>query len=244
MAITYAADDPVLAEIVRRLVEALDPERIYLFGSRARGDAREDSDYDVMVILPEDVPAESKQNSIAREALRDIRAERNVLVWRDQEFNRRVHARASLPATILREGKLMYERDPARVREARDWLTRAARDLRAAHLSLSTDPPMLDMVVFHCQQAAEKAIKGYLAWNDVPFRRTHELKDLGDQVVAIDASLTADVGRAASLSDYAWKFCYPGGPPEPLRSEADAALATAQAAYDALLERLPAEARP
>ena len=44
--------DPILAEIVRRLVEALHPERIYLFGSRARSDAGADSDYDLMVVVP------------------------------------------------------------------------------------------------------------------------------------------------------------------------------------------------
>ena len=43
--------DPILAEIVQRLVELLQPERIYLFGSRARGDAGPDSDYDLMVVV-------------------------------------------------------------------------------------------------------------------------------------------------------------------------------------------------
>ena len=38
---------------VRRLVAALRPERIYLFGSRARGDADQDSDFDLLVVVPE-----------------------------------------------------------------------------------------------------------------------------------------------------------------------------------------------
>jgi predicted nucleotidyltransferase len=42
--------DPVLAEIVQRLREAYRPERIYLFGSKARGDSGPDSDYDILVI--------------------------------------------------------------------------------------------------------------------------------------------------------------------------------------------------
>ena len=49
-----AASDPVLTEVVRRLVEAYSPERIYLFGSVARGEAGPDSDYDIMVIVPDD----------------------------------------------------------------------------------------------------------------------------------------------------------------------------------------------
>ena len=46
-------DDPILAEMVRRLTDAFAPERIYLFGSRARGDAGADSDYDLMVVVPQ-----------------------------------------------------------------------------------------------------------------------------------------------------------------------------------------------
>jgi predicted nucleotidyltransferase len=48
------ARDPTLAEIVRRLVAAYQPERIYLFGSVARGEAGPDSDYDLLVIVPDD----------------------------------------------------------------------------------------------------------------------------------------------------------------------------------------------
>jgi predicted nucleotidyltransferase len=43
--------DAVLAEIVRRLVAGFQPERIYLFGSHARGDAGPDSDYDLLMVL-------------------------------------------------------------------------------------------------------------------------------------------------------------------------------------------------
>ena len=43
-------DGPGLPETIRRLVAAYRPERIYLFGSRARGDAGPDSDYDLLVV--------------------------------------------------------------------------------------------------------------------------------------------------------------------------------------------------
>jgi len=61
-----AADDPVLGEVVRRLVHVYRPERIYLFGSTARGDAGPDSDYDLMIILPDEAPRELQR---ARPAL-------------------------------------------------------------------------------------------------------------------------------------------------------------------------------
>jgi len=63
-------DAPVLAEIVRRLAEAYRPERIYLFGSTARGDAGPDSDYDLMIIVPEDAPSYLRSEDLAYRALR------------------------------------------------------------------------------------------------------------------------------------------------------------------------------
>lgn len=56
-----AQSDPVLAEIVRRLVEAYQPERIYLFGSVARGDAGPNSDYDLLVVVPDDAPPTAEE---------------------------------------------------------------------------------------------------------------------------------------------------------------------------------------
>jgi len=60
-----AAGSPVLKEIIQRLVSAYQPERIYLFGSVARGDAGLDSDYDLMVIVPDDAPPERRRSRLA-----------------------------------------------------------------------------------------------------------------------------------------------------------------------------------
>jgi predicted nucleotidyltransferase len=51
MAVPPDAADPILAEMIRRLVAAVRPQRIYLFGSRARGEGGAHSDYDLMVVL-------------------------------------------------------------------------------------------------------------------------------------------------------------------------------------------------
>ena len=60
------------------------------------------------------------------------------------------------------------------------WLHEAAYVLRAASHSLTASPPLLDDVVFHCQLAAEKALKGFLMWNNIPFRKTHSLEEIGE----------------------------------------------------------------
>lgn len=100
--------DPVLADIVKRLVAALEPERIYLFGSKARGDAGPDSDYDLMVVVPDSTPNGRQLGRLAYEALRGTGAAADVLVWSKHYFESRLHLAASLSATVVREGHLLY----------------------------------------------------------------------------------------------------------------------------------------
>jgi len=100
--------------------------------------------------------------------------------------------------------------DPELVAETRAWFVKAFHDLSAAEALASTSPPLWDEAVFHCQQAAEKALKGFLAWHGRTFRKTHNLEEIGEQCLAIDPSLREIVDRAVPLSEYAWKFRYPG----------------------------------
>ncbi|MBI4875061.1 MAG: nucleotidyltransferase domain-containing protein [Acidobacteria bacterium] len=103
-----SADDAVLAEVVRRLAEVYRPDRIFLFGSAARGDAGPDSDYDIMVVVPDEAAGEMQDCDLAYRALRGLGIAKDILVWRRTEFEKRLHLRASLPSLILREGKLLY----------------------------------------------------------------------------------------------------------------------------------------
>jgi predicted nucleotidyltransferase len=106
-------DSPILAEIVRRLVEVYHPERIYLFGSVARGEAGPDSDYDFMVVVSDDTPAELRDCARAYQAFWGITPDgvgtaSDVLVWTRSYFERTLHLKSSLPSTVLREGRLLY----------------------------------------------------------------------------------------------------------------------------------------
>jgi predicted nucleotidyltransferase len=105
---TPAADDPALAEIVRRLVEAYRPERIYLFGSVARGDAGADSDYDLLIVVPDDAALERRRSRLAYEALRGTGTAADVLVCTRSYFEDRRSLKASLPGTVQREGRLLH----------------------------------------------------------------------------------------------------------------------------------------
>jgi len=103
-----SASDAVLGEVVRRLVDAYQPLRIYLFGSAARGDAGPDSDYDLMVVVPDEAPPGQRRSRRAYEALRGLGITKDVLVTTVTGFDRQLHLKASLPSTILREGRLLY----------------------------------------------------------------------------------------------------------------------------------------
>jgi len=102
------APDPVLDEIVRRLVEALHPERIYLFGSRARGDAGAESDYDLLLVMPEAQGPLRGLETLAYQSLRGTGAAADVLIQTHGYFESRRHLKASLPATVEREGRVIY----------------------------------------------------------------------------------------------------------------------------------------
>lgn len=71
----------------------------------------------------------------------------------------------------------------AKLHYALDWCKKAKRDLEAAKNDLAPEVPFTDSAVFHCQQAAEKSIKGFLAYNDRPFRKTHEIRELAQHVI-------------------------------------------------------------
>lgn len=101
-------DDPVLAEIVRRLVAVYQPERVYLFGSHARGDTGPDSDYDILVVVPDDASLERRGGRLGYQALRGTATATDVVVMTRGYFDWMLGAAASLPATVVREGRTLY----------------------------------------------------------------------------------------------------------------------------------------
>ena len=83
-----------------------------------------------------------------------------------------------------------------------------------------------------------------MTWHSTPFRKTHNLEEIGQQCLLLDGSLQEVVDKAVPLTKYAWTYRYPGEPDEPSRQEGEEALAVARDVYAAILARLPVEARP
>jgi len=100
--------DPTLNEIVRRLVAAVQPEAIFLFGSRARGEATLDSDYDLLLLVSDNAEQLRAIQRRAYLSLSDLGIAADIVAMNHEFFNRRRQALASLPATVEREGRLLY----------------------------------------------------------------------------------------------------------------------------------------
>ncbi len=81
-----AQNDHILEEMVRRLVATFHPEYIYLYGSRARGEAGPDSDYDLMLVVSDSQVPRYRRNQQAFRALCGLGVPKEVIVFTRAEF--------------------------------------------------------------------------------------------------------------------------------------------------------------
>ena len=97
-----------LEEAVERLKKEFQPEEIYLFGSHAWGTPTDDSDVDLMVIVPSSDERPIRRMQRAHRCLRGIGFAKDVLVNTRAEFDRYRHLNASLSHKIFQEGRKLY----------------------------------------------------------------------------------------------------------------------------------------
>lgn len=109
--------DAILQQMVKAIVEEVDPEQVILFGSRARGDDRENSDVDLMVVESEPFgPGRSRHGEMVKlyHALADFRVAADVLVYSQDDVAYWRDSLNHVLARALREGKVLYERRQVR----------------------------------------------------------------------------------------------------------------------------------
>jgi HEPN domain-containing protein/predicted nucleotidyltransferase len=216
-----------LNDTVAKLVAKFRPHCIYLFGSRARGDHRIDSDYDLYMEVsgdnwPADVrhtedgfllgyhPAEihvrvpgwlaTNENDPSR-VMYDV-ARDGILLYGEPGYSRVI---PSQPARMVRE------KPPQRSRVKAQWLRLARLDMDLVlHLAPGIDR-WKEAICFHCHQAAEKYLKGLIAAHEKPLK-IHDLEALLEDARRQGYILGGITHRCTRLNPLATRGRYP---PEP-----------------------------
>ena len=213
-------------DLLDPVVEYFKPQRVILFGSRARGEAARDSDIDLLVIVDDDTTAEKLTSKCGYEAHRSGRTA-DVFPMRAETFERErnivntLAAEADLDGIVVYgspKGSCMNTPDPrVRWQAVDDWLAVANEDRRVAVLCLAADPPLRGVTAFHCQQAVEKLFKGFLTLAGKRGRKTHSLAQPGAAAAASFPGIAELADTAKSWTNWATDFRYPSrrGRPEP-----------------------------
>ena len=111
---------------------------------------------------------------------------------------------------------------------AKSWLAKAQSDLATARLLIRGEERYLDTGSYHCQQAAEKAIKAWLTATEVPFIKTHSLEILVRLCLPSAPGFERYIPHAWELTPLTTEFRYPGDLFEPSVEEAERALTLAE----------------
>jgi predicted nucleotidyltransferase len=101
-------DENLLKTATQRLVAEFQPEQVWLYGSHAWGNPHEDSDVDLLVVLPHSDETPIRRSQRAHRCLRGLRMPKDVLVETREEVNRVKGLQTSLENDILRRGRKLY----------------------------------------------------------------------------------------------------------------------------------------
>ena len=110
---SVATESTVLEELTRRIVDKVDPEKLILLSSRARGEAREDSDYDILIVAESSEPRWSRTIP-AIHSLIEIDESVDMIWWTRVEIEEWSEVRSHLITRAMSEGRVLYEKTPQR----------------------------------------------------------------------------------------------------------------------------------
>jgi predicted nucleotidyltransferase len=108
--VSVKAKERLLAEIVRRIKEGMQPTRIILFGSHAYGRPDQDSDFDLMIIVPHSHLPQHRRAQSAYACVGAVGAAKDLLVLTEEEFEHQSRVVTSLARLVRDQGKVLYER--------------------------------------------------------------------------------------------------------------------------------------
>jgi len=129
--------------------------------------------------------------------------------------------------------------NPAKMELVSSWLAKAIDDLESARVLGTCDPPHYETGVYLCQQAAEKALKGFLTYRDFPFEKTHDVAKLLEVAAKIEPPFETWRDAAENLTPYATAFRYPSHREPPKLEAFEEAWVDAETIYRQVLAYLP-----
>lgn len=93
-----------------------------------------------------------------------------------------------------------------------EWIRKAGHDLKASQILIANDDPdpVYDAAIYHTQQCAEKALKAFLVFSEIPIDKTHNLRRLIELCHEIDTEFAPLFDDAEMLTPYATAFRYQG----------------------------------
>ena len=219
--------DEIAERIAERIVGAMRPWRIVLFGSRARGDAKPHSDYDVFVEIDDSHTPLRESHDRIRALFSDSGWSIDFKVSPPGAIERRRDDPGTIEWDVAREGRVLYA-DPAappilpatrRVFERpsdppkslEEWLESAERDVRHRQDLFATARDYSPEICWLSHQTCEKHMKALLVSRWVRPRRTHDLTELLSASRNAGCPLAGLDDDCALLNEHAVTPRYPAG---------------------------------
>ena len=224
-----------LEDIIERLVERYDPDRIILFGSHASGRADRDSDIDLLVVKETALRPVDRHVEVER-LLSDRLVALDLIVYTPRELRELYAAGSSLIAEIMESGRVLYMRNATAA-----WLREAEDEQATAALLL--DHSKYRAACLHGQQSVEKGLKALLLERGARAPRTHDIVELLNSVSSQGWRLRLSMDDAVWLNTiYRGRYpteegLLPHG--EPSEGDARRAVSAAEALVEDLRQSLP-----
>ena len=222
---TEYVHDPKARAVAKAVYDALRPRSVILFGSRARGDFRRDSDVDLLIITDSDRLTQDEYVS-ACEAANAKSAEVygvrsllgvDVLNMSAEKFRRCRRAKNHVAGQAARDGVDMNGdrippdgQEPDNMPDIRQRIANADRNLDDLRINVVNSASQ-EAVGFLAQQTLENALKGWISALDDEYGNTHDLSELMSIIRMHPAEDESDAGeRLRWLTNYAVKYRYWG----------------------------------
>ncbi len=180
---TRNAPDPKACAVARAVGEAVRPDRVILFGSRARGDYRTNSDIDLLIITDSDSTDRREYQDTSVEAHRKVEEVYGVSIGVDlvrlseRAFHEGRRARNHVAGQAVRDGfdgngdKVDYDNpEPSNWPDIRQRIANAERELGVLKVLVKAKSAQ-EAIGFHAQQAIENALKGWISALDADYRK-------------------------------------------------------------------------